>query len=662
MFQFWNNLSVSKKLCTVFGVLALLITTELVTLKFAMDTLSSVRSFVGGEGMWSKAQKSSIQSLQKYALTGQDAYLDEYEDYIKILLGDREARFELEKPNPNIELIYHGFQSGGIHKNDIPGLIRLIRNLNDASYIKKVMDLWEQGDSKVDELIHVAQTLKEEVKNKNKVSISAVLDKIYQIDKDLTQIENEFSLTLGQGSRWLERLLMITLLVVVFTVEGMSLFLTFLFSKNLSQSLKEMNTATREIGMGNFDQTLQVRSSDELGQLASSINKMTNDLKKSIGERNQAESANKIKTIFLANMSHEIRTPLGVILGLNEILKNDNLSLRERHDYLEVISRTGRNLLQILNDIIDISKVESGYLSIEKNIFKLHDFLNDLSKMISAQAEGKNIKINFTAQGDVPNEIVTDKNRLWQILVNLLNNALKFTNKGLVELTYWSDASHLYFKIIDNGIGMSEDQKRNLFTIFYQGDATSSRKYEGTGLGLALSKRLAKSLGGDLTLLDSQISKGSAFVVTIPLEIKSLPKLIPKDEVEKAENLLTGKKILVVEDNKDNQLLVKLFLEKVGANIDFANNGEEGVKQALSKDYDVIIMDIQMPILDGYGATKLLRTKGYDKPIIALTAHAMTEEKSESIKAGCNDYITKPVSSRVLYNALLKSLNLPPKV
>ncbi|MGE3974731.1 MAG: ATP-binding protein [Bdellovibrionales bacterium] len=654
MIRWWRDLSVSKKLYSVVGLMAFLIAMELVTLKFVMNTLSAVRSFVGGEGLWSKAQKSAVNSLQKYALTGDQKYFQEYQQYLSVTLGDRQARLELLKPNYNFSVVEDGFVKGGIHSHDVPGLVRVLRNLYMVSYIKRAVEVWTAADKMVDDLEAAANTLHKTIRagKRGSAQFHATLNRIYRIDNQLTVLENEFSYVLGEGSRWLESFLMIALVLFVLTVESTGLLLTFSFSRNLNRSLSEMNEAATAVGQGHFDRFIPVRSKDELGELAMAINKMTDDLKKNIGERKQAESANQIKTLFLANMSHEIRTPLGVILGLTEILKNNEISAMERRQYLDIIDRTGHNLSQLINDILDISKVEAGYLEIEESQFSLPGFLNELYEMLGVQA--KLNRIAFNARGAFPQEVVTDKSRLRQILINLLNNALKFTQDGTVQLNYWSSSSELCFEISDNGIGMSEEQKKNLFSIFYQADPSVTRKHEGTGLGLTLSKRLAKALGGDVTLVDSKEQRGSIFLVTIPLDHKASAQNFSRLAKASNEESLRDKKILVVEDNKDNQLLIGLFLNKTGAHLSYANNGEEGYKQALADDFDAVLMDIQMPVTDGYSAIKRLRKEGYRKPVIAITAHAMTEEKSKCFEVGFDDYLAKPLTSHLLKNTIEK--------
>jgi len=661
MRRFWKDLSVSKKLYIVVGVMALLIATELLTLLFAMNILSAVRSFVEGEGLWSKAQKNAIYSLQRYVATGDPTYYEAFNEEIKIPLGDRYARHELEKPNPNLQEVRVGFIRGQIHPDDINGLINLIQKFHSNSYVARALVIWKDADVLFDDLVTSAQDLNILISSGKgrPEKIQQTFAKIDKTNKDLTILEAQFSTALGEGSRWMEHMLMILLVLAVLTVESTGLFLTVTFSRNLSRSLKELSETANEVGRGNLSHMAPVRSRDELGQLAEAINRMVRDLKRNKGRRVRAENANQVKTLFLASMSHEIRTPLGVILGLADILKEPNLSRQDQMKYIETIEKTGQNLTRILNDILDISKVETGHFEIEKTQFSLSDFLQDLESMMKVKAAQQGNNLRFVRQGESRARVLTDRIRLRQILVNLINNALKFTEHGTVTVSYWEKEQTLHFQITDTGVGISAESQEQLFQTFYQGEE-GVQQNEGSGLGLILSKRLARALGGDVILQESQLKKGSVFLVTIRNdhveENRKIAEPKPMNGASTSENVLAGKKVLVVEDVLDNQMLTKLYLARKGMEVQFANNGVEGVQKALDQNFDLILMDMQMPVMDGYTATKQLRDKGYEKPIIALTAHAMKEDRERCLQSGCDDYLTKPLDSNALYGAISKNL------
>lgn len=645
--------------------MALLIAMELLTLIFAMKTLSSVRAFVEGEGLWSKSQKDAMHSLYQYALTGEEERYEEFQKYLEIPMGDRMARLEMMKPEHDREIIRQGFLQGGNHSSDIDGMIDLLLRFNQISYIHEAISAWTQADLALDELLVVAEKLRFSIRteSRNSPKVAEYLKQISEINTRLTVLETAFSSSLGAGSRWLEQILMTVLALTVLTIEGTGLLLTFKFSQNLNRSLRELMETAKQVGRGNFSLKVPVHSKDELGQLAEALNEMIEELRTSIGERKQAESASQIKSIFLANMSHEIRTPLGVILGFVDVLKEHRLSREEEMKYLGIIEQTGKNLSRIINDILDISKVESGHLEPEIQAFGIDDLFGELMILFQMKAQQGNNKIVFKVDENAPLEIATDRLRLQQILMNLLSNALRFTESGQIIVRYKSEGSRLLFSITDTGIGLNPEQVKKLFGLFSQADQSTTRKYGGTDLGLVLSQKLARALGGDIELTRTAPGEGSTFLVTIQNEIE---KISPDDVIRNAANVasfdpqqLKDARVLVVDDSLDNQLLLKVLLAKHGVIVDTADNGEQGATKAMKGNFDIVLMDIQMPVLDGYSATTRLRENGYRKPIIALTANAMKEDWKRCMAAGCNDYLTKPIEATKLMRMI--GLYLPAK-
>jgi hypothetical protein len=325
-----------------------------------------------------------------------------------------------------------------------------------------------------------------------------------------------------------------------------------------------------------------------------------------------------------------------------------------------VIEQTGYSLQQIINDILDISKVEAGHLDIHKSQFPLAEFTEELRLNLQLLAtRGKN-RLIFRPTGPLPEVIVSDRMRLRQILTNLVGNGLKFTHDGEVSVEYGSQDGILSFRVRDSGIGIPETERDRLFKPFSQVDHASNRKYGGTGLGLLLSKRLAQSLGGDIKLESSSPGKGSVFCLTLPLVEALAPagaSIGTADDRSDNFQKLRGKRILLVEDSPDNQMLIQLFLGKKDVTVDFANNGAEGIEKATHNIYDLVLMDMQMPVVDGYTATEELRHRGYAIPIIALTAHAMKEDRERCMRVGCNDYMTKPIDKTVFYRTLSSHLH-----
>jgi Amt family ammonium transporter len=391
-----------------------------------------------------------------------------------------------------------------------------------------------------------------------------------------------------------------------------------------------------------------------------------------------AEAATLAKTQFLTNMTHEIRTPMTAILGFAEVL----LESSERPEDVvaaNTIKRNGEYLLRIINDILDLSKIETGHFVAEQAKCSPIELINDVVSMMKVRAEAKDLPLLVEFTGSIPQTIRTDPIRMRQILINLIGNAIKFTEEGhiciQVQLTENDQKKPLLeCKIIDTGIGMSNDQVDHLFEPFTQGDTSTSRKYVGMGLGLALSKRLADMLGGSISF-SSERGKGSTFVFTMStgsLEdvcmlqsadiLNNNPSFLP-GVAHPSLQQLTGR-ILLVEDGLDNQRLLSLMLHKAGAQVIVVNNGKEALDKVIAEQnkyqaagiqtspFDVILMDMQMPEMDGYEATWRLREMGYTDPIVALTANAMSDNREKCLGAGCNEYLTKPIDRETLLSAL----------
>jgi len=387
-----------------------------------------------------------------------------------------------------------------------------------------------------------------------------------------------------------------------------------------------------------------------------------------INARDSAQDANKTKSEFLANMSHEIRTPLSAILGFTDLLRRKDLTEKQREDYSEVIARNGRQLSTLINDILDLSKVEAGKLTVESIPISLCKAVRDTIELIRPQADAKNLRIFFESSlGGHTDWIFSDPTRLNQIFLNLLGNAVKFTQAGeiRIQVARLADSDHDYsafhVRIIDTGVGIEPDQHGSLFKAFSQADASTTRKFGGTGLGLILSKRLAKALGGDLQLEQSRPGHGSVFTLTLrAAAVQSMIK--PSMDNLKPRALdnsqpLQGSSVLLAEDSTDNRSFLKMYLEKAGAAVDEAENGSQAFEMASRKDYGIVIMDIHMPLMDGYEATRRLRQVGIKTPIVALTAHASKSSLKRAIAEGCNDHLTKPVSMDTLIDTVKRHLS-----
>ena len=387
-----------------------------------------------------------------------------------------------------------------------------------------------------------------------------------------------------------------------------------------------------------------------------------------------AEAATKAKSEFLANMSHEIRTPMTAILGYTDLLLDD-AEKPEHADALTTIKRNGEYLLSLINDILDLSRIEAGRMGLEQAVCSPVAVAEEVVSLMRVRALAKNLPLTFEPDPSVPRTIRTDPLRLRQILVNLIGNAIKFTQTGCVRLTLTAtqEPRRLRFQVIDTGIGMTPQQAAAIFQPFTQVHGSAGRGWAGTGLGLAISRRLAEMLSGTLSV-ESEAGLGSTFTLEIdpgPLDAAAAaedagPRIrLPANAVPRRDLPAAGlgnARILLAEDCPDNQRLIPLLLRRVGAEVTVADNGQAAYEAAMAalesgNPFDVILMDIQMPVVDGYEATRRLRANGYVGPIIALTANAMAEDRRRSFDAGCDDYLTKPIDRASLIAAV--SAHLP---
>jgi PAS domain S-box-containing protein len=382
-----------------------------------------------------------------------------------------------------------------------------------------------------------------------------------------------------------------------------------------------------------------------------------------LAEKEKAERASQAKTQFLANMSHEIRTPVGAIMGFSGMLREAKFSASEKEAFMLIIERNSKNLLRLIDDILDLSKVEADKIVLEHSEINLVQLLSDLNAIMKFRASEKAIAFRLHTGQNIPLIIKTDGLRLRQILTNVVGNAIKFTVKGHVELFVSYSSGELKFSVTDTGLGISSEHFDKLFKAFSQADATFSRKFGGSGLGLVLARRLSQLLGGDLRLIKTTVGRGSTFEAKIRPQMIDCKQVVPssihQENLAEAlpalpakKNNLKGLKLLVVEDSPDNRMLIQTYLKFSGAELTMAHDGEEALQKVALSTPDIILMDIQMPKLDGHEAIRRLRADGYLRPIIALTAHAMREERQKCFEAGCSDYLTKPIQRDHLIEVL----------
>jgi signal transduction histidine kinase/HPt (histidine-containing phosphotransfer) domain-containing protein len=392
--------------------------------------------------------------------------------------------------------------------------------------------------------------------------------------------------------------------------------------------------------------------------------------------KDAAEAANRAKSEFLANMSHEIRTPMTAIVGFADMVLHKDQGKVARIEWADIIQRNALHLLELINEILDLSKIEALQMKVERVACDLPVLLSEINSLMQPRAIEKGLGFGITFQGPIPHLIQTDPMRLRQILVNLLGNAMKFTNAGKIDIRITDEGAGganivLRVDVIDSGIGMTPEQLERLFQPFTQGDGSITRKFGGTGLGLTISRRLAKLLNGDISV-SSKLGIGSTFTLKIDggpsvgvemlrdLTQATLPATL--DHGVQPDIHLHGR-ILLVEDGRDNQRLLRMQLSDAGAEVVIAENGQIAVDLMTTQPFDLILMDMQMPVLDGYATTIELRRRGVKIPIIALTAYAMAEDRAKCMASGCSDYLTKPINEETLLNIVNQQLgNVPTSI
>jgi len=473
------------------------------------------------------------------------------------------------------------------------------------------------------------------------------------------------------------------------------------FELLVGRPIKKITAYFRNVtqqGQEGLFQPLKVNSNDEIGLLADSFNRLgqklrglyetleakvrkrtfelqqaNTNLRHKVLQCQQAEeranmlaqeatSANRAKSEFLANMSHELRTPMNAIVGFSEVLSDDTLD-KEHKSYVNMILESSKNLLHLIDDILDYSRVESGKLDINIRECRIGDLISEIESMLRPLASKKNITFEVLQCDMIPEIVQTDPLRLRQCLTNLIDNALKFTDAGYVYmdvgLVNYGQEAFLQFTVEDTGIGIPDDKIDFIFESFMQADSAMTRKYGGAGMGLAITKRLVTLLGGQISVTSAE-GKGSVFTFEIPTGVQwsnvnasVWNKYLHVDEIneilqsEKGSVMYNGK-VLVAEDNPSNQKLIAILLQKMSLDVALADDGLQAVEQCAQQTFDVILMDMQMPNLNGYDAVRQLRSQGIQTPIIAVTANAMTGDEQKCLSVGCDGYLSKPIDRKKL--------------
>jgi len=481
------------------------------------------------------------------------------------------------------------------------------------------------------------------------------------------------------------RQLLLSSSVVLAGALAVGIGLAALLWRRLLRAIALLGETVRRVGAGDLGAQVPDLGRGELGALGYAFNDMTRQLSRVHGElethratleqkvaertieleaaRNEAQRANQSKSAFLANMSHEIRTPMTAILGYADLLLDDDMQLGdEPRRLLEIVRRNGGHLLDVLNDILDLSKIESGRIEVERIPTGLVHIVSEITSLMRVRADEKGIALEVSFDSPVPSEVLSDPTRVRQAVVNLVGNAIKFTERGSVRVSLGYEPEHqrACLEVRDTGIGIAPEKRASLFRPFEQADSSITRRFGGTGLGLAITKRIANLLGGDCAV-ESEPGRGSTFTFTLRAPPAADARMLESfAEAELRRD--TGRAlpcqetisacILLAEDGPDNQRLLSMMLRKAGAEVAVVENGQMAIERACAEAFDLILMDMAMPVMDGYTAARELRARGVDTPIVALTAHALAGEREKCLAAGCNAYLTKPIDRAALLTSI----------
>jgi signal transduction histidine kinase len=664
-FQRLQDLSIRRKLTLLLGLLALGLVTVLLLAILGLNTLSQVRAYVGGEGLWAKAQKDALYSLAKYAHSRDDADYQAYLRHLEVPLGDRAARLELSKPHPDLSVSDRGFLQGHNHPEDVRGMATLFLRFHRFELIHRAIVIWTEADAQLLELQGLgarfhSQSAAERAKP---AVVAAFLRQLDRQNEKLTALENAFSFTMGEAARWAKRLLTLVMLLGALGAALLSLGVAVLFSRHIARGVTLLGDAASKAAQGDLSVRVQLGSADELGRLAHAFNAMARGLAR----------IEEVKNSFVSNVSHELRTPLTLVLApLESLLAGDSGPIPPAQlPLLQTMDNNARRLLQMVNGLLDFSKLQAGKMPVNLEPLDVVGLTESIARDFGPTLKRRGL--DFQARLDPARPTVLMDAYLYErILFNLLSNAAKFTLPGGgVQLSLDLSGGRLKLQVRDSGIGISEEDAGKLFQKFSQAEASSTRRFEGTGLGLALVKECAQLLGGDVSL-QSAPGRGSVFTVdcpaapaaaglpapALPVRARALPEqgLAPVERPAATGADLALPRVLVAEDNPELAAFISALLEP-HAQVRILPDGAQALEEARRWLPDLVLSDVMMPAMDGVELTRRLKT-GPDTagiPVVLLTALTGREDLLRGWDAGADDYLFKPFHPREL-QARVRSL------
>jgi len=655
--RFVKDLPIPKKLALIIGLFSVVIFSLLLLSYLGMEILSGSRAYVHGESFWSKAQKGAIYRLTRYALFHDEADYREYLEHIAVVQGDHQARLEMAKPDMNWETAAQGFVQGRNHPADVKILILMARKLHNFPYMHEALVIWGQADSYVERLDSVAHALHQEIApgHPSPARIRHLLDQIQAIDAELTPLEDNFSYTLGEGARWLKRILLIVMVLATGVLLAMTLTIAFFISRHLCGEINQLRAGAARVAAGEYSFPLEVESRDEIGDLARSFHEMA-------AQRQQAE---RLKDEFFANVSHELRTPLTLVLSPLESLLASDLGPfgPEAKNALQIMHNNAVRLLQLVNGLLDFSKLEAGQLKVNREAIRIAQLTEMIYKDFQPMMQHK--KLRTQLEVTPPDALIMIDRYLYErIFFNLLSNAVKFTAPGgHIDIHLRVSDDQLTLSVSDAGIGIPSHELQNIFQRFRQVEGSSTRRFEGTGLGLALVKEFVDLLQGKISV-ESVEGEGSTFTVTCsaprvdspkaPIDLMPAPgvraqRYAPASSAAANDTSLSLPKVLIAEDNVEMASYIAGLLTPI-AQTQIARDGRDALDQIGRWSPDLVITDVMMPERDGLSLCRDMKANPATAliPVVMLTAVTHREALLEGWKAGADEYLFKPFHPKEL--------------
>jgi signal transduction histidine kinase len=659
-FGWLQDLSIRKKLSLLVGILVVNIATVVSMGIAGISLQSTVRAYVAGEGYWAKAQKNAIISLSRYAQTLRDEDFQDYLRFLQVPLGDRRARLELLKPHPDLRVSDAAFIDGGNHPDDVRGLALVFLYFHDLGPIRRAIGIWTEADGVLVELEDLGRLFRARVQRGrpgSRESAAFVAD-LQRINARLTDLENGFSAAMGETARLVRVLLMAVMIGVSLSLGLISIFFALLVSRGIALNIARISQAAMRAARGDLSVRVRVSSKDELGGLAEGFNAMAEGLAR----------IDRLKGEFISNVSHELRTPLTLNLApLEALLDGDYGALSEsQREPLAVMRNNLLRLLQMVNEMLDFSKLEAGMMQVHREPTDVQALARSVLQDFRPSFDAKGLSLE--SQLDLsPKVLQLDRYLFERILFNLLANAVKFTPAGgQVSVRLEAREGQLLLSLSDTGIGISEEEAKDLFKKFSQAEGSATRRFEGTGLGLALVKECAQLLGGSVTL-QSQPGKGSTFTVRVaapasaagaepsrfmptPWSAVPLPAPQASPGLALAEDEPSSRpKVLVAEDNPELASFMASLLEP-NCEVRTCADGQEALQAVQAWRPDLLLSDVMMPGLDGISLCREIKRSPETGsiPVLLVTALTSREALVNGWEAGADDYLFKPFHPKEL--------------